>query len=479
MPNDPSEHRPDPSVWWAIFDLMPEAATLSRQADGRLLAVNPAAAQMYGWPVEGMLGRSSLELGLYLEEADRERLVDLLGVTGLVREHQVRYRRRDGELRIGVFSGRRLEIGGEPCLLVIGRDVTEARNREQALRESEARYRMLAEATTDVPWQVDLEGRLLYVGPAVARLGYRPEGLLGRPVFALLHPDDLGTLRRGGRMGWRHGRRLRVRVRDARGRYRMFENNTAVVRDGEGRLLGVHGIARDVDRAVRRERRLLARAERDPLTGLLNRQGFLEAVRSTLDDPARMQAGVAFLFVDLDDFKCINDTAGHAAGDACLRAVSEALRAVLRASDRAGRIGGDEFAVLLTPITEADALGVGRRIVRLFEGLERDSPVGPLRITASIGLYMAQPGDRADRLLANADAAMYAAKGKGKNRVAVFRAPSGEQGRGARPRLISGYGRPGRARGRGPAPRPWPRARPAPRPRSSASRPPAGGCRRW
>lgn len=418
-----SESESGSPSWWSLFELMPDAATITSAADGRMLVANQAAAQMYGWALEELLGRTTLELGLFQSEEGRAAMIALIRAHGMYRDHEAEYWRRGSEHRIGMFSAKLIDYEGQPCILVIGRDITGIRHQEQALRESEARYRMLAEATQDIPWELDLDGRVTYVGPGIARLGYLPVELHGVSVFEMVHPDDIEVAKQPliiRRRTGREKRYFRIRLRDRNGSYHVYENNAAPVRDHSGRLVGVHGLARDVREHVEHEQRLIELAHRDSLTGLLNRQGFfteLEMALQRLDGPGE---GVAFLFVDLDDFKQVNDSAGHAEGDRCLWAVARALQGVLRGSDRAARIGGDEFAVLLTPIEQADALSVAERILSLFEELATCRDDCEALITASIGVYIAHPGDDADELLTNADEAMYAAKAKGKNRVEVF-----------------------------------------------------------
>jgi diguanylate cyclase (GGDEF)-like protein len=159
----------------------------------------------------------------------------------------------------------------------------------------------------------------------------------------------------------------------------------------------------------------------DALTGLPNRSLFLEAVGTALSrSVTRSSADLSVLYVDLDDFKTVNDSLGHAAGDELLKAVSERLRSCLRPSDVPARLGGDEFAILLEDASLEDALRVGDRIIAalhipvLIAGTEVLAP-------ASVGIAAHRsPSDTADGLLRNADVAMYTAKSEGKGRVAVF-----------------------------------------------------------
>jgi diguanylate cyclase (GGDEF)-like protein len=166
--------------------------------------------------------------------------------------------------------------------------------------------------------------------------------------------------------------------------------------------------------------RMLEKSSRtDELTGIANRRGILEALSAELAVTGRHTLPLAVLMADIDHFKAINDTHGHAAGDEALRTVSRALGGALREGDSVGRLGGEEFLVLLPMLEGAAAIGAAERLRReieqshtVFEG--RDIP-----LSISIGIGCRRQGDSVDSLLARADAALYAAKGAGRNRVAM------------------------------------------------------------
>jgi diguanylate cyclase (GGDEF)-like protein/PAS domain S-box-containing protein len=176
----------------------------------------------------------------------------------------------------------------------------------------------------------------------------------------------------------------------------------------------------DVTERRRREVRLRQLAERDPLTGLHNRRSFVQSLRerlAALDRPVRRGAGEwTLLLFDLDGFKDVNDTCGHAGGDAVLVAVAAAIRDRTRVDDTVGRLGGDEFAVLFRSVEQSDAAAIGEQIIERIAGAAR-SVAGAPPVSASVGIVRLRPGGRAEEMLDAADRAMYRAKRAGKARV--------------------------------------------------------------
>nr|WP_240897567.1 GGDEF domain-containing protein [Kineococcus vitellinus] len=165
-------------------------------------------------------------------------------------------------------------------------------------------------------------------------------------------------------------------------------------------------------------RALREQARTDALTGLANRAAFTEALQRAASAP---EAGFSVAFVDLDDFKLVNDARGHAAGDELLRTVAARLRAAVREGDVCARLGGDEFAVLLHGTDGASAGALAERFVTaLAEPVAL--PGGSARVGASIGVAHRAPGEDAEQVVQHADVSMYAAKAAGKNQVRVFAA---------------------------------------------------------
>jgi diguanylate cyclase (GGDEF)-like protein len=249
-----------------------------------------------------------------------------------------------------------------------------------------------------------------------------------REFFSIVHPADLPELkRRFDRMLAGEGElQCEVRVNPPAGGTVHVRLEAEVERDANGRIVGVHGTSQDITQRKEAEAQIRALANFDNLTGLPNRHMFGQRFAAAIEN-ARGHAGrLAVLFVDLDRFKQINDTQGHAAGDALLREAADRVNRCVRAGDSEGdvvaRLGGDEFVVLLTQFAESAQLQ--RVAERILDALRRPFLINGRDnfISASIGVArFPEDGTDAESLLRNADAAMYAAKGGGRNAIFEYR----------------------------------------------------------
>ncbi|MFJ3307296.1 diguanylate cyclase domain-containing protein [Streptomyces sp. NPDC086549] len=296
---------------------------------------------------------------------------------------------------------------------------------ESAVRE--AHYRTLVDRTSDVITIVSLDGHLLYVSPAALSVfGYRPEDLVGVRLPLYCHPDDLETLTQAVQALRQEAEsdtrgpalRLSCRVLGADGTWRHVESTISHHPDG------MIFISRDVSERIAQQVQLEHLAFHDALTGLPNRALFADKVGHALRKQTPGAAPPVVLFLDLDGFKAVNDSAGHAAGDALLQHAARRLQASVRAGDTVARLGGDEFAALLE--CEAGAHPASARDVaqRILSALTRPYPIGTMdvEVSASIGIAVAVPSITPDQLMHQADLAMYAAKAAGKGRIRMHHA---------------------------------------------------------
>jgi diguanylate cyclase (GGDEF)-like protein/PAS domain S-box-containing protein len=290
-------------------------------------------------------------------------------------------------------------------------------------RRGEERLHALVRHSSDVVAVIDPSSRVLWLAESVrGMLGYEPEALVGRRLAELVHPDDAQSLSpflQDAIEQEGDATMLGVRLRGADGAYRHLEL-VADNRLSDPLIDGILLNMRDVSERLALLEQLRYQAFHDSLTGLPNRALFEDRLRRALVRLRRSGGFAAVMFVDLDDFKTVNDGLGHAAGDELLRAIARRLEGALRAQDTAARLGGDEFAVLLEDLVdESEALEIAERVRCALEPplTVAGHQVAP---SASIGVACPGPQDSAEELLRNADVAMYAAKERGKAQVARF-----------------------------------------------------------
>lgn len=290
----------------------------------------------------------------------------------------------------------------------------------RALGESEARYRLLAEHATDAMFTLDPDGTIRFASAAVRELGmYDPDALIGTNALDLVIADDRARVQAAHRQALAHpdqSFRVEYRSRRADGEEGWFETNTRAVADEDGTIVSVVSVVRDLSDRKQREHELERAATTDSLTGLLNRRAFQRAAADMMA-LARRGTPATLAILDLDHFKRINDEHGHASGDAALLMLADLLRDSLRPYDAIGRIGGEEFAILLHGLTLAGARPVCERLCRTLAGQNFDVPGGTRSVTMSIGLAELCPGVTLDMVFDGADQALYRAKRGGRNRV--------------------------------------------------------------
>ena len=297
---------------------------------------------------------------------------------------------------------------------------------EVHLRRGEARFGSLVQHASDLITVLDAKATVVYQSPSIERvLGYTPEEVLGTRFDRLLQPGEEGRLPvvlAGGMGGSGPGTEvLECGLRHSDGSVRHFEVlYTDLLNDENVRGIVLNG--RDVSERKAFEQQLEHQAFHDPVTSLPNRALFVERVRHAVARTRRDAGGLAVLFLDLDDFKTINDSLGHAAGDSVLLEVAQRLAAGIRASDTAARFGGDEFAILLEEVADAqEAADTAERILEALEDTLRIEGK-ELLVRCSLGIAVIE-GDAAadaDELIRNADAAMYIAKREGKGGYRLF-----------------------------------------------------------
>ena len=297
-----------------------------------------------------------------------------------------------------------------------------------ALRDSDERFRQLAENIPQMFWLIEPALQTaLYVSPAYETLtGRRAQGA------QRCHEEWLESVHSEDRERVIHARRDRAeiggydieyRIRTAAGVERWVNDRAFPIRDSEGRVCRIAGIVSDITEAREAQDRLAHLAHFDQLTNLPNRSVFYERLTHGIVQAARHQATLGVMFIDLDQFKSVNDTMGHSMGDALLRQVANRLVECVRGEDTVSRLSGDEFAILLARLTDADDAGFVA--TKILERLKQPFNVDGVEVivSASIGITLYPvDADNADLLMRNADVAMYNAKTRGRDNCRFYTA---------------------------------------------------------
>jgi diguanylate cyclase (GGDEF)-like protein/PAS domain S-box-containing protein len=384
-------------------------------AEGTIVYASPSAQDLFGYDPQSVIARPAFDF--VFEEDLRKAAAALeaaLAGPGIVRE-TLRVMDAEGRVRWAEASISNVlddpDIGG---LVINIRDVTREMEAHLALRESEARHRAIAETAQEGIVALAPDGTTIFANQKLAEMvGHSLEVIYQNGLWPVLSGEVSAHLQQrlaSRRVVGPERYELPFVHRDGNQRILSISASPLPLEDGE---VGSLAMITDVTAERTAVRELRRQALHDPLTGLPNRTLFSDRLAVAAARQERAEGGsLAVLFLDLDDFKQVNDRHGHAAGDELLRVVADRFGAVLRQSDTLARLGGDEFAVICEETGAEEAQLVGRRLVG---ALEEPVEVGGQRhhVSVSVGIAVAPPADPQE-LLAKADAAMYAAKARDK-----------------------------------------------------------------
>ncbi len=391
-----------------LLDAVPLAA-VAADREGRILYWNHPAEELYGGLASEVLGRSLPDV-LLPPEARAEMSASFSRLEpGEAWSQQVTLRRRDDALFPAALTVAPLldDAGASIGVFCVLEDITERRRVERQLEESEQRYKSLFEQNVDAVYSFDLEGRFASANAACETLtGYAPADLIGRSFIPLIAPEDLEralqTYLRALQGEPQHDE-ISLLHKDGR---RIQVNLTKVPIKIGGRLVGIYGIAKDVTerRALEAERERLLheatdRADRDPLTGLLNQRAFHKRLEQEADRARRDGTPLAVAVMDMDNFKFFNDAYGHTVGDDVLRQVASALQGCCRSYDTLARFGGDEFALLMPSVTPEEVPLLASRIKFCLDAVSFHPPgfSAPIPLSLSVGIAVF-PDDSVERM---------------------------------------------------------------------------------
>jgi diguanylate cyclase (GGDEF)-like protein/PAS domain S-box-containing protein len=393
--------------------------------DGKITDVNAATEMATGWPRDALIGT---EFADYFTEPMAARAgYQQVFKTGSVRDYELKVRHRDGHLIPVLYNASvyRDETGELAGVFAAARDITDRKRAEELIRESEIRFRTMANAAPVFIWVAGTDMSIIWVNQMwLDFTGRTIDQEAGNGWTENIYPEDyaqcLDTFTR--HFDRRENFRMEYRMRRHDGEYRWIIDQGVPTFDGQGNFSGFIGSCIDITQIKDYQDKIKEIAFYDDLTGLPNRRLVDDRLNQALAQAERSEQLLAVCYLDLDGFKPINDTYGHAAGDRLLIEIARRLQASVRANDTVGRMGGDEFVLLLTGLENVEEYQVV--LERVIEAINQPVAVDATpdaTVTSSIGVALfPQDATSPDTLLRYADQSMYIAKQNGRNRYQFF-----------------------------------------------------------
>ncbi len=400
----------------AVVDTAAEGIVVVNE-QGVIDTFNAAAEKLFGYAAQEIRGRP---LGWLLPEC----------VTGTgaplpaAREFETYGVRRSGKSAPMAVRSSELHISGRRMITLLVADISERKAAEEELLKAEKRYRDLVETAHDLVWSVDPEGRWSYLNSASKSIyGLEPEQMIGRsisefhaPEYAQRDAAMFADILAGKEMVQYETVHL-----DNQGQPHHLSFSAKAHLDSNGQATRISGTARDITEQKAFEHRLAYQAEHDSLTGLFNRNFFQQELERVVARVARSGSPCAIFYIDLDQFKYVNDTLGHAAGDRLLIEISTLLSSHVRESDLLARFGGDEFTVLLYDIDVVRVMQAAENFRAFFDRYKFYDSGNAFNVTCSIGAAVIDSNTAsADEAMAHADLACNMSKAHGRNRATLY-----------------------------------------------------------
>ena len=415
-----------------LFETAQDGILLLNADTAQIEDVNPYLIEMLGYSHGEFLGKKLWEVGPFADVAQSKEMFAQLQADGYVRYEDLPLKTKAGAPVQVEFVSNSYDCEGIKVIQCNIRNITERKRVEAALREQEEFFRLIAENIGDFIAVLDLNGRRLYNSPSYRRLFGSVRDLLGTDSFGEIHPEDQQRVRQVFRetvqSGIGHQTEYRFVLED--GDIRHMESRGGVMRDEQGRVARVLVVSRDITERKQMEDQVRQLAFYDALTKLPNRRLLNERLSQTMAASKRSGRYGALMFLDLDNFKPLNDTHGHEVGDLLLIEAADRLKSCVREVDTVARFGGDEFVVMIseldvdksTSTTQAGIIAgkIRAALAKPYELKVQHEGKAETTVehhcTASIGvaLFVKDETSR-DNILKRADMAMYQAKEAGCN----------------------------------------------------------------
>jgi diguanylate cyclase (GGDEF)-like protein/PAS domain S-box-containing protein len=400
--------------------------------DGRIMVANPAFVNLLGYASAEELYQVPAG-ALYWYPNDRENFARRAEVDGELRNEEYVMRRKDGSMLVVVDNCRVVrDANGRACGFEgTLTDITERKKAETAVFQAKERAQVTLQSIGDAVITTDSEGRIDYLNPVAESLtGWENREAQGQLIGDVLTVVDEVT-REGGespvarclREGQVMGLAEHTVLINRRGQEIAIQDSAAPIRDRAGNLIGAVMVFHDISKERRLHRALHYQASHDALTGLINRREFENRLTVAVEDTRQnSQARHVLLYLDLDQFKLVNDTCGHPAGDLLLKQITGVIQSRVRGGDTLARLGGDEFGILLQDCSRDQALRIAENLRQGIRDYRFTWQDGVLAVGASIGIVeITNEIPTVANVMSAADVACYAAKDSGRNRVQLYK----------------------------------------------------------
>ena len=395
-------------------------------ADARIIDVNDKASQVFDRQRAEMIGQPlnsffSPSCKSILDQAFEKLLREGIAM------FEIDCERADPTTMAIEVSARAIDLGGTKLIQLIGRNITERKEAERALRESQNRLNGILDSILDVVWSVSPDFvRMHYINQSIERISGYPTSIFVENAhfwLDMIHPEDLPHVMQSLKaLSPEHcACETEFRIIRRNGEARWLHCRGHLVCDAQDRPLRIDGVATDITQRKQAEQQVETLAYYDNVTKLPNRTLLLDRLAQAMHMGTRSKKKVALLFMDLDNFKNINDSLGHDVGDMLLRATADRLTQCVREEDTVARIGGDEFLVVLPDIDRGEQAAAVAEKILVATSLPFQLQENEIYSTISIGVSVfPDDGRDAQELIKHADTALYQAKGQGRDRYQFF-----------------------------------------------------------
>lgn len=407
------------------FRNSPNPISITTLNEGRIIEVNEAWTRIAGYDYHEVIGRTIKEFGIWKTPSDRDRLTAELASKGRAVDCEFVFKTRTGEVTC-LISAEIVIIQNEQCIVLVAQDISSLKQAMDTINEQKNFLNAILEGEPECVKVVSQAGKVIQMnsaGLAMLEVESLDEVQAAELVEFILPEDQKSYMDLHKSVCEGSNGVLEFRVQGKRGTQRWLETHATPLRNGNGEIIALLGITRDITERKQSDQLIWKQANFDLLTALPNRFMFYDRLDQEIKKAYRDSELLALFFIDLDRFKEVNDTLGHQLGDLLLVEAARRVVSCVRESDTVARLGGDEFTVILSQLQDPHYIDKIARniIVKLAEPFSLNGELSQIYISASIGItFYPSDGVQVEQLLRNADQAMYVAKNAGRNRYSYF-----------------------------------------------------------